>query len=71
MTQSPLKNPFLIFLFAVSSLFLGGVFIYISIKAPFYWGGAFLPGVLLLIVFAIIAVVGVVTTLLKPVRPSH
>jgi hypothetical protein len=49
---------------------LGAAFVYISIKAPFYWGGAYLPGVLLLLVFAITALVGAVGILRKPVRAS-
>ncbi|MDA4118826.1 MAG: hypothetical protein OK455_10855 [Thaumarchaeota archaeon] len=62
-------NPLFIFLFATSSLLIGAALVYISIKAPFYWGGAYLPGVLLLLVFAATAVLGVVGLLLrKPVR---
>jgi hypothetical protein len=60
---------FLLF-FAMSSLFIGAAFVYISIKAPFFWGGAFLPGVLLLLVFAVTAIVGVVSLLRKTARAS-
>ena len=58
------------FIVAMSSLFIGAASVYISIKAPFFWGGAYLPGVLLLLVFAVTAVLGVVGLLRKPVRES-
>jgi hypothetical protein len=61
-------NPLLIFLFAMSALLVGASFVYISIKAPFYWGGAYMLGVILLLVFAVTAVVGVVSALRKPLR---
>ena len=51
----------------MSSLFVGAAFIYISTKAPFYWGGAYLPGVLLLLVFVVISVLGVASILRKPI----
>ena len=66
--KSALLNPSFLLFFAISSLFLGAAFVYISIKAPFFWGGAFLPGVLLLLVFAVTAVVAVITLLRKPAR---
>lgn len=66
-----MKNPFFLFAFAVASLFIGAAFIYISIKAPFFWGGAFLPGVLLLVVFAITALFGAVTMLRRPVSAAR
>jgi hypothetical protein len=69
--RSPLLNPVFLLLFATSSLFIGAAFIYISVKAPYFWGGAYLPGVLLLLVFAITAVVGAVGILRKPARASH
>jgi hypothetical protein len=61
-------NPLFLFAFGISSLFVGAAFIYISVKAPFYWGGAYLPGVLLLLVFAVTAALGAVSILRKPVR---
>ncbi len=70
MAKSPLLNPLFIFLFATSSLLLGAAFVYISMKAPFFWGGAYLPGVILLLVFAVTAVVGAVSMLRKPVRAT-
>jgi hypothetical protein len=68
--KSPLQNPMFLLLFGTSSLLIGAAFVYISIKAPFFWGGAYLPGVLLLLVFAVVAVLGVVSILRKPVRAS-
>jgi hypothetical protein len=63
-----LKNPLFLFAFAVSSLFLGAAFIYISVKAPFFWGGAYVPGVLLIIVFAITVLAGTVSILRRPMQ---
>jgi hypothetical protein len=68
--RSSLLNPLFLLFFAMSSLFIGAAFVYISIKAPFFWGGAFLPGVLLLLVFAVTAIVGVVSLLRKTARAS-
>ena len=68
MRKSPLLNPLFLLLFATSSLLVGAAFVYISVKAPFYWGGAYLPGVFLLLVFVATAVLGVVSILRKPVR---
>lgn len=66
--KSPLLSPVFLLLFATSSLLVGAAFVYISIKAPFFWGGAYLPGVILLLVFAVTAFVGVFSILRKPVR---
>ncbi len=70
MRKSRTPNPLLLLLLAMSSLLLGAAFIYISIKAPFYWGGAYLPGLALLLVFVVTAVVGVVSILRRPVRAT-
>lgn len=70
MPRSPLLNPMFLLLFGTSSLLIGAAFVYISIKAPFFWGGAYLPGVMLLLVFAVVAVLGVVSILRKPARAS-
>jgi len=66
--KSPLQNTNFLFAFGVSSLFIGAALIYISIKAPFYWGGAYLPGVLLVLVFVVAAVLAVVRVFRRPVR---
>jgi hypothetical protein len=68
--RSPLQNPLLLLALATSSLLVGAAFIYISIKAPFYWGGAYLPGLALLLVFVVISILGVASILRKPVRAN-
>jgi hypothetical protein len=40
-----------------------------SSKSPFFWGGLFLPGVALLLVFAMAAILSV-ANLLSPVKAS-
>ena len=67
MGRSPLQNPLFLLAFAMSSLLVGAAFIYISIKAPFFWGGAYLPGVFLLLVFVVVSILGVASVLRKPV----
>ena len=68
--KSPLQNTNFLFAFGVSSLFVGAALIYISIKAPFFWGAAYLPGVLLVVVFAVVAVLALMNVLRRPVRPG-
>jgi hypothetical protein len=68
--KSPLRNINFLFAIGVASLFVGAAFVYISVKAPFFWGGAFLPGVLLLLFFVVTAVLGLISILRKPVRAS-
>lgn len=53
-----LRDPVLYWAIAVLSLLTGASFVYISIKAPFFWGGAYLPGVVLLAVWALSTVAG-------------
>lgn len=60
-----MNNPFLLFLVAVCSLFVGAAFVYMSNKSPFFWGNLFLPGAVLLSVFVVTAVLAVVM-LLRP-----
>jgi hypothetical protein len=66
--QPLLRNPLLLLAFATSSLFVGASFVYMSAKSPFFWGGLFLPGVILLFVFAITAVLSVFSLVNGPVR---
>lgn len=68
MGQPLLRNPLFLFSFATTSLFVGASFVYMATKSPFFWGGAFLPGVALLLVFVLTAVLGVVSVLLPPRR---
>ncbi len=70
MRKSLFLNPFFLMAFAISSLFIGAAFVYISMKAPFFWGGAYLPGVFLILVFAVTALLGVVSNLRRPARPN-
>ena len=58
MVKSPFMSPLFIFLFSTATLLVGAALVYISIKAPFYWGFTYLPGLVLLLVFAISSVVG-------------
>lgn len=57
------REPALYWAVAVISLLAGASFVYISIKAPFFWGGAYVPGVILLNVWALSTVVGAIVTL--------
>ncbi len=68
--KSPLRNTNFLFAFGVSSLFVGAALIYISVKAPFFWGGAYLPGVFLVLVFAVVAVLALANLLRRPIRPG-
>lgn len=67
MGQPLTKNPFLLLMVAVCSLFLGAAFVYMSNKSPFFWGDLFLPGALLLLVFVVTALLAVLG-LLMPVK---
>jgi hypothetical protein len=69
--KSPLRNSNFLFAFGVSSLFVGAALIYISVKAPFFWGGAYLPGVLLVLVFAVTAVFALANVLRRPTRHNE
>ncbi|HUI00539.1 MAG TPA: hypothetical protein VLX56_02780 [Nitrososphaerales archaeon] len=71
MGASSILNPAFLLLFALSTLLIGAAFVYISIKAPFYWGDAYFPGVALLLAFAVTAVVGTVSLLRKPAKTSQ
>ena len=55
---SLLRNPALYWAVAVVTLLSGASFVYVSIKAPFYWGGIYLPGVVLLNVWALSTIAG-------------
>jgi hypothetical protein len=68
--QSLLRNSLFLLTFATSSLFAGSAFVYMATKSPFFWGGAFLPGVVLLLVFVVTAILAVVSMLWKPTKAS-
>lgn len=70
MGQSILRNSLFLLTLATSSLFVGAAFIYMSAKSPFFWGVLFLPGVVLLLVFAFTAILSVFSLLRGPVRTT-
>jgi hypothetical protein len=55
---SLLRNPAVYWAIAVVTLLSGASLVYLSIKAPFFWGGLYLPGVVLLNVWAITTLAG-------------
>jgi len=55
---------------AVLSLLIGASFVYISIKAPFFWGGVYLPGVVLLGVWVLSTIIGAIVVLQRR-RPTR
>jgi hypothetical protein len=60
-------SPIFLFFVATAFLFVGAAFVYMSNKSPYFWGGLFFPGLALLVVFVLTAVVSVVG-LLRPAR---
>jgi hypothetical protein len=59
MPSAPLlRNPATYWAIAVVTLLSGASLVYVSIKAPFFWGGLYLPGVVLLNVWALSTIVG-------------
>jgi len=65
MSSSLLRNPAMYWAIAVVALLSGASFVYVSIKAPFFWGGIYLPGVVLLNVWALSTIAGVWAFLAK------
>ncbi len=61
--RSLLHEPGFYWAVAVLTLLFGASLVYISIKAPFFWGGVYIPGVVLLNVWAISTIVGAIITL--------
>jgi hypothetical protein len=57
-STSLLRNPATYWAIAVVTLLSGASFVYVSIKAPFFWGGIYLPGVVLLNVWALSMIAG-------------
>lgn len=55
---------------ATSSLFVGAAFVYMSAKSPFFWGVLLLPGVILLLVFALTATLSVYSLLRGPAQTA-
>jgi len=52
------RNPSLYWAISVGTLLAGASFVYVSIKAPFFWGGIYLPGIILLNVWAVSTIAG-------------
>ncbi|MDA4132363.1 MAG: hypothetical protein OK454_04465 [Thaumarchaeota archaeon] len=57
-STSLLRNPAIYWAIAVVTLLSGASFVYVSIKAPFFWGVIYLPGVVLLSVWALSTIAG-------------
>lgn len=70
MGQPLWRNSLFLLMFATSSLFVGAAFIYMASKSPFFWGGLFLPGVILLVAFAMAALLSILSVLRPPVRAA-
>jgi len=68
--QPLLRNPLFLLMFAMSSLFVGAAFVYMATKSPFFWGGLYLPGVVLLLLFALAAALSIFGLLRSPVRAA-
>lgn len=64
-SSSLLRNPALYWAVAVVTLLSGASFVYLSVKAPFFWGAIYLPGVVLLSVWALSTVAGALAFLAK------
>ena len=64
-SASLLRNPALYWGVAVGALLSGASFVYVSIKAPFFWGVLYLPGVVLLGVWVLSTIAGVWAFLMR------
>jgi hypothetical protein len=64
-SSSLLRDPSLYWAIAIVTLLSGASLVYISIKAPFFWGGVYLPGVVLLNVWALTTIAGAMVYLLR------
>lgn len=59
------REPALYWAISVLTLLSGASFVYVSIKAPFFWGVIYIPGIILLNVWAISTIVGTIVALQK------
>lgn len=66
---SPFREPALYWAIAVLTLLSGASFVYVSIKAPFFWGVMYVPGVVLLNVWVIATILGTIFALHKRRAP--
>lgn len=62
-SESILREPTLYWAISVLTLLAGASFVYVAIKAPFFWGVIFIPGVVLLNVWLIATIIGAVFAL--------
>ncbi|MDG6966782.1 MAG: hypothetical protein JRN71_07115 [Nitrososphaerota archaeon] len=62
-SESVLREPTLYWAISVLTLLAGASFVYVAIKAPFFWGVIFIPGVVLLNVWLIATIIGAVFAL--------
>lgn len=68
--MSLLRDPALYWAMSVLTLLSGATFVYVSIKAPFFWGGIFTPGIVLLFVWAVSTILGTLFALQRRSRSS-
>lgn len=59
------REPALYWAMSVLTLLAGASFIYVAIKAPYFWGVMFIPGIVLLNVWLIATIIGAIFTLQK------
>jgi hypothetical protein len=57
--SSLLRQPPLYWAIGVVTLLAGAYFVYASIKAPYFWGELYYPGIILLNVWALCTIAGV------------
>lgn len=57
-TVSFLRHPPVYWAVGVTALLTGASFVYASIKAPYFWGGLYVPGIILLNVWALSTIAG-------------
>jgi hypothetical protein len=57
-SNSVFRNPALYWAISAGTLLAGASFVYVSIKAPFFWGGIYVPGIILLNVWALSTIAG-------------
>jgi hypothetical protein len=69
-SASLLREPALYWAIGVLSLLSGASFVYASIKAPYFWGVLYIPGIVLLNVFALSAIAGAMVALQRRKRPQ-
>jgi len=60
-----LRQTTLYWVIAVATLFPGASFVYASIKAPYFWGGLYVPGIVLLNIWAIATIAGTFVALTR------